>query len=137
MNTVHVNLVFIRRVRSVFCLRRGWDAPRVCASTSTALVTTKVSSNTRRGKNGMTTMTITLPHEVAAQIEAQHISQQQLEAFVVTAVKAWLHRPQVRREAQNIVTERPWSEAFQDSAVDFVDRLIDENTALFAALARL
>ena len=41
--------------------------------------------------------------EVAAQIEAQHISQQQLDAFVVTAVKAWLNRSQVSQEAQNIV----------------------------------
>ena len=40
----------------------------------------------------MTTITITLPDEVAAQIEAKHISQQQLDAFVVTAVKAWLNR---------------------------------------------
>ena len=85
----------------------------------------------------MTTITITLPDEVVAQIEAKHISRQQLDAFVVTAVQAWLNRRQVSQEAQNIVQERPWSEAFQDSAVDFVDQLIDENKALFEALARL
>ena len=85
----------------------------------------------------MTTITITLPDEVAAQIEAKHISQQQLDAFVATAVKAWLKRHQVSQDAQNIVNERPCSEAFQDSAVDFVDQLIDENKALFEELARL
>jgi hypothetical protein len=85
----------------------------------------------------MTTITITLPDEVAAQIEAQHISQQQLDAFVITAVKAWLKRHQVSQEAQNTVQERPWSEAFQDNAIDFVDQLIDENKALFEELARL
>jgi hypothetical protein len=85
----------------------------------------------------MTTITITLPDEVAAQIEAQHISQQQLDAFVVTAVKAWLKRHQASQNAQNIVKERPWSEAFQDSAIDFVDQLIDENKALFEELAHL
>lgn len=85
----------------------------------------------------MTTITITLPDEVAAQIEAKHISQQQLDAFVVIAVKAWLNRRQASQEAQNSVQERPWSEAFQDSAIDFVDQLIDENKALFEALARL
>lgn len=85
----------------------------------------------------MTTITITLPDEVAAQIEAQHISQQQLDAFVVTAVQAWLNRRQVSKDAPNSVQEHPWSEAFQDSAVDFVDQLIDENKALFAALARI
>jgi hypothetical protein len=85
----------------------------------------------------MATITITLPAEVAAQIEAQHISQQQLDAFVVTAVKAWLQRQQVSQNAPNIVKERPWSKAFQDSAIDFVDQLIDENKALFEELARL
>jgi len=85
----------------------------------------------------MTTITITLPDEVAAQLEAKHISQQQLDAFVVTAVRAWLTRYQVSQEAQNIVQKRPWSEAFQDSAIDFVDQLIDENKALFEELVRL
>ena len=85
----------------------------------------------------MTTIMITLPDEVAAQIEAKHISQQQLDAFVVTAVKAWLNRRQDSQEAQNIMNEHPWSEAFQESAVDFVDQLIDENKALFEELARL
>jgi hypothetical protein len=85
----------------------------------------------------MTTITITLPDEVAAQIEAKHISQQQLDAFVVTVLKAWLTRHKVSQEAQHTVTERPWSEAFQDSAIDFVDQLIDENKALFEELARL
>jgi hypothetical protein len=85
----------------------------------------------------MTTITITLPDEVAAQIEAKHISQQQLDAFVVTVVKAWLNRHQAGQDAQNSMNERPWSEAFQDSAVDFVDQLIDENKALFEELAHL
>ena len=85
----------------------------------------------------MTTITINLPDEVAAQIEAKHISQQQLDAFIVTVVKAWLNRHQVSQDAQNIVEERLWSEAFQDSALDFVDQLIDENKALFEELSRL
>jgi hypothetical protein len=57
--------------------------------------------------------------------------------FVVRAVKAWLNRRQVSKDAQNIVNKHPWSEAFQDSAVTFVDQLIDENRALFEELARL
>jgi hypothetical protein len=85
----------------------------------------------------MPTMTITLPDEVVAQIEAQHLSQQQLEAFVVTAVQAWLNRRRGSQEAQHTVTQRPWSEAFQGSTRAFVDQLVDENQALFAALARL
>ena len=63
--------------------------------------------------------------------------QKQLGMFVVRTVKAWLNRRQVSKDAQNIVNKRPWSEAFQDSAVTFVDQLIDENRALFEELARL
>ena len=85
----------------------------------------------------MTTMTITLPDDVAMQIEAQHISQRQLDAFVVTAVQAWLHRRQVSKDVSHVVQERPWSEVFQECADDFVDQLIDENKALFEALSRL
>jgi hypothetical protein len=85
----------------------------------------------------MRTITIALPDEVAAQIEAGHITQEQLEAFVATAVKAWLNRRQVSKYMQKVVKERPWSEAFQDSAKEFMDQLIDENKALFEVLARL
>ena len=85
----------------------------------------------------MTPITITLPDEIAAQVEAKHISQQQLDAFVVTALKAWLNRQQVSQDTQNSVNEALWSEAFQDSAVDFVDQLIDENKGLFEELSRL
>jgi hypothetical protein len=89
------------------------------------------------GTHVMITITITLPDEVAAQIESMHISPQQLDAFVVMAVKAWLNRYQVSQNAQNTVKERPWSEAFQDSVIDFVDQLIAENKALFEELAHL
>jgi hypothetical protein len=85
----------------------------------------------------MTTITITLPDEVATQIEAEHISQQQLDAFVVTAVKVWLHRRQVSKDMSHSVQACPWSEAFQGCADDFIDQLIDENKALFEELARL
>lgn len=85
----------------------------------------------------MTTITITLPDEVATQIAAEQISQEQLDAFVVTAVQAWLHRRQGSKDMPQVVQERPWSEAFQESADDFMDQLIAENKALFEALARL
>ncbi len=85
----------------------------------------------------MTTMTITLPDDVATQIEAEHMSRQQLDAFVATALKAWLHRRQVSKDLPHVVQERPWSEAFQERADDFIDHLIDENKPLFEELARL
>jgi hypothetical protein len=85
----------------------------------------------------MTTITITLPDDVALQIEAEHISQHQLDAFVATAVKVWLHRRQISKDMSHVMQERPWSEAFQECADDFMDQLIDENKALFEELARL
>jgi hypothetical protein len=85
----------------------------------------------------MTTITVTLPEDVAVQIEAEQINQEQLDSFLVAAVKAWLKRRQVVKEMQRVVEERPWSEAFQNSAVDFVDQLIEENKALFEELARV
>ena len=85
----------------------------------------------------MTTITITLPDDVARQIAAAHISEKQLDAFVVAAVKAWLHRRQVGKDVSHVMQERPWSEAFQEHADDFIDQLIDENRALFEELSRL
>lgn len=85
----------------------------------------------------MTTMTISLPDEVAMQLKAAHISQKQLEAFVGTAVQAWLRHRQASEDIPHGAQERPWSEAFQGSADAFIDQLIDENRALFEALARL
>jgi hypothetical protein len=85
----------------------------------------------------MNTITVKLPEDVVAQLEAERISKEQLGSFVVAALKVWL----MRRHAANIsrakVTKPPWSEAFQDNAVAFVDQLIDENRALFEELARL
>jgi len=84
----------------------------------------------------MDTITVRLPEDVAAQLEAERISEEQLGSFVVAALKAWL----MRRQAANTsaeVTKRSWSEAFRDNAVAFVDQLIDENRALFEELARL
>jgi hypothetical protein len=46
-------------------------------------------------------------------------------------------RRQAPKTSRAEVTQRPWSEAFQDSAVAFADQLIDENRALFEELARL
>jgi hypothetical protein len=43
----------------------------------------------------------------------------------------------MRRERPPKETRRPWSKAFQESAVAFVDQLIDENRALFEELAQL
>ena len=81
----------------------------------------------------MDTITVRLPEVIATQLETELISQEELNSFLVTAVKVWL----MRRERLPDETQRPWSEAFQESAVAFVDQLIDENRALFEELAQL
>jgi len=85
----------------------------------------------------MNTITVKLPENVVAQLEAEQISEEQLDSFLVAAVKAWLMRRQAVSESRPGVAKRSWSEAFRDSAVAFVDQLIDENRALFEELARL
>ncbi|HBY96408.1 MAG TPA: hypothetical protein DEP84_21110 [Chloroflexi bacterium] len=85
----------------------------------------------------MATITVRLPEDLAAQLEAEQISKEQLDSFLVAAVKVWLTRRQAAETSRPKVEKRPWSKAFQDSAVAFVDQLIDENKALFEELARL
>ncbi len=85
----------------------------------------------------MATITVNLPEEVAMQLAAERISKEQLNEFLAVTVKAWLMKRQAVKQAQSEIETRPWSEAFQDSAVAFVDQLIEGNRALFEELARL
>ncbi len=81
----------------------------------------------------MDKITVRLPKVIATQLETELISQEELNTFLITAVKVWL----MRRERFPDETQHPWSEAFQESAVAFVDQLIDENRVLFEELAQL
>jgi hypothetical protein len=81
----------------------------------------------------MNTITVRLPEVIATQLEAERISEEDLNTFLIAAVRVWLKR----RERPPEETQRPWSKAFQESAVAFVDQLIDENRALFEELAQL
>jgi len=76
---------------------------------------------------------VRLPEEIALQLEAEHIGEEELDSFLIAAVRAWLRR----RRAAGKETRLLWPEAFQESAVAFVDQLIDENRALFEELAQL
>ena len=82
----------------------------------------------------MSKITVRLPEVIATQLETERISQEELNTFLITAVRVWL----MRRERFIIEkTQRPWSEAFQNSAAAFVDQLIDDNRPLFEELAQL
>jgi hypothetical protein len=67
------------------------------------------------------------------QLETEHVNEDELDSFLIAAVKAWLRRRKVDREE----TQPAWAEAFQESAVAFVDQLIDENRSLFEELSQL
>jgi hypothetical protein len=86
-----------------------------------------------QGGSSMNTITVRLPEVIATQLEAERISQEDLNTFLIAAVEVWL----MRRERPPKETRRPWSKAFQESAVGFVDQLIDENQPLFEELAQL
>lgn len=81
----------------------------------------------------MEKITLKFPEDIAMQLEADQINEEELDLFLIAAVKVWLRRRKtVRKE-----TPPSWSEAFRESAVAFVDQLIDENRALFEELAQL
>ena len=79
----------------------------------------------------MATITVELPDRLAARLATEAGARQRLESFLVGAIEVWLRRQ------QNAAGGAPtWSGAFENSAVDFVDQLIDDNRELFEELAR-
>lgn len=79
----------------------------------------------------MATLTVELPDHLATEIAAESSAREQLDAFLVGAVEAWLRR---RRGSDE--TSASWDGAFTSNATDFVERLIDDNRELFEELAR-
>ncbi len=78
----------------------------------------------------MTTLTFELPDRLAARLAGESDARDRLEAFLVGAVEAWLRRKQ---KAESLTPS--WDDAFGNTAVDFVDQLIDDNHELFEELA--
>ncbi len=79
----------------------------------------------------MATLTIELPDHLATEIATESSARKQLDAFLVGAVEAWLHRR--RSSAEESAS---WDGAFKSTAMDFVKQLIDDNRELFEELAR-
>jgi hypothetical protein len=79
----------------------------------------------------MATLTVELPDRLATEIAAQSSAREQLNAFVVGAVEAWLRRRRGSTEESG-----SWDGAFKNDAADFVERLIENNWDLFEELAR-
>ncbi len=54
----------------------------------------------KRVEGAMTTITVRLPEDLAAQLEAEQISKGQLDSFLVAAIKVWLMQHQVAKKAR-------------------------------------
>lgn len=85
----------------------------------------------------MSTIQLELPETITAQLEQEGIDEDQLDAFLIAAVEAWLTRRQSSKGDNNGAESHAWSNAFKGDAVAFVDKLIEENRSLFEELARL
>ena len=81
----------------------------------------------------MPTLTVRLSYELLAEIEEQQVSDEVLDLLFERALKIWLHNAPELRAEQEITNPS----LFAESAVAFVDRLIDENRELFERLAKL
>jgi hypothetical protein len=84
----------------------------------------------------MDNLTIDLPEDLIAELKHRHISDEAVHLFVVEAIKAWL-----RKEAEKPLhlsdQGNEQLSPFAESAIPYIDQLIDENRSLFDRLARL
>jgi len=81
----------------------------------------------------MTTLTIELPEELTVALHDRQIPDRVVHQFVGQAVKLWL-------QSDSLLTSQgsgASSSMFSESALPFVERLLDENQALFERLATL
>jgi len=79
----------------------------------------------------MNRLTINLPKDVSALLDTTRITKEQLDAFVIAALKAWLLKK--RPNGQKKVA---WEDAFHENATSFAEEFIAENQALFDELAQ-
>jgi hypothetical protein len=84
----------------------------------------------------MSQITLDLPEDITAEIESQHISQEEVYRVVLRAIREWLgQRADVSPRGSDDVSVQ--SSRFAESAIPFAERLIGENRTLFERLAKL
>ena len=84
----------------------------------------------------MSQIRLDLPEDIAAEIEGQHISEEEVYHVVLRAIRDWLDQ---RAEVSTLAPEEAGTSfsRFAESAIPYVDRLIEENRTLFERLAKL
>jgi hypothetical protein len=81
----------------------------------------------------MTTLTLQLPESLTQALYQHRVSQEQLHAVVINAIEDWLRQFQ----SSVLPKETPPASLFADSAIPFVEQLLDNNQSLFERLAKL
>lgn len=82
----------------------------------------------------MSTLIIELPERLTDEINRHNISKEQVYRFIVQAIEVWLRTaPEAMSEGDAHETRSRFSE----SAVPFIEKLIQENRQLFERLAEL
>jgi hypothetical protein len=84
----------------------------------------------------MSQIMLDLPKEIAAEIENQQISEEEVYDVVLRAIREWLDQ---RAEASRLDSgsASKLASRFSESAIPFAEKLIEENRTLFERLAKL
>lgn len=80
----------------------------------------------------MDTLMVDLPADVKAELEQRQISDEEVQLFVVEAIKRWL-----RKGAKLPADTNAGTSPFTESAIPYIDALIDENRSLFDRLSKM
>jgi hypothetical protein len=82
----------------------------------------------------MATLNLELPDEVVSELKERNIPNELIQQIAIEAIKDWLRKAvEIPPSAMDNTNEQ--SSPFAQSALPFVDSLIDENRSLFARLA--
>ena len=84
----------------------------------------------------MSQITLELPEDIAAEMQGQQISEEEVYDVVLRAIRIWLDQ---RAEVSSVDSEegRLPASRFAQSAIPFADKLIEDNRPLFERLAKL
>jgi hypothetical protein len=94
----------------------------------------RIKDQRNRGKF-MATLTIELSDELIAELNDRQVSDELIHLLVEHSLRAWLRKaPDISSEPE---TKDGHASPFAESAISFIEQLIDENPTLFERLAKL
>ena len=81
----------------------------------------------------MATLTVELPEDLIIELNEQQVSNEFIDVLIEQTLRTWLRKTSEMPSKSEIDPMSP----FGHSAVEFTERLIDENRELFERLAQL